>query len=84
MKNENEFVTTDMYLAAYLSVTREMTMRQVSSTQLMFVFEKDDTIEQDAMQFTSYAGSVVPLQYADILRNLKAQCGAMKRKTERK
>ena len=75
----NTYETKDLYLAAYLCAVG-YTLKDNSryNSEIYFVFEKDNTIENEALRFISRRAMVEPVAYSQAMRSLKSVLYAIK------
>lgn len=69
--NENLYVTSDLYLTAYLKV-KGLKFRLVKDkTKFKFEFDKDESLMSYVNEYLTENGDCEPLSYTNAIKNLK-------------
>ena len=71
MSEEKKYITSDLYLTAYLKVKgHKFTVEKIKSKS-NFVFDLNDEIISDVNDYLSENGQCEPLAYTNSIKNLK-------------
>jgi hypothetical protein len=68
---ENLYVTSDLYLSAYLKVKGFKLKLTKEKSKFMFEFEKTESLINYVNEYLTENGSCEPLSYANSIKNIK-------------
>ena len=71
MTSEEKYITSDLYLTAYLKVKGHKFSVEKVRAKSNFVFECTEIVISDVNDYLSENGSCEPLAYANSIKNLK-------------
>lgn len=71
MQAEEKYITSDLYLTAYLKVKGHKFSVETIRTKSNFVFISNDKLMSDVDDYLSENGSCEPLAYTNSIKNLK-------------
>jgi hypothetical protein len=71
MEETNNYITSDLYLTAYLKVKGHKFNVEKQKSKYNFVFEITDGLFLDVNEYLSENGSCEPLSYTNSIKNLK-------------
>lgn len=69
--HENQYVTSDLYLSAYLKVKGFKFSLLKEKNKFKFQFEKTESLMNYVNEYLTENGSCEPLFYANAIKNLK-------------
>jgi len=71
MENEEKYITSDLYLGAYLKLKGYKMSVEKNRNKAVFVFEKNDELQKEVNNYLNEEGSCEPLLYTNSIKNLK-------------
>lgn len=71
MHKEEKYITSDLYLTAYLKVKGHKFSVEMVKSKSNFVFNCDDKLISDVNDYLSENGSCEPLAYTNSIKNIK-------------
>jgi len=71
MEDSKTYITSDLYLTAYLKVKGHKYSVDRVKSKSNFVFEKSSDLLSDVNDYLSESGSCEPLIYTNAIKNLK-------------
>jgi len=71
MENEEKYITSDLYLGAYLKLKGYKMSVEKNRNKSVFVFEKNDELQKEVNNYLNEEGSCEPLLYTNSIKNLK-------------
>lgn len=70
-ENEGKYITTDLYLSAYLLIKGHRFVFEKKGRRAHFNFESNSGLDENANEYLMGTGSCEPLAYANAIKNLK-------------
>jgi hypothetical protein len=71
MENESKYITSDLYLTAYLKVKGYKYIVNKIKSKSNFIFDETDELLVDVNHYLSETGSCEPLSYTNAIKNIK-------------
>lgn len=71
MEENNKYITSDLYLTAYLKVKGHKYTVNKIKLKSNFIFEENEPLINDVNDYLSENGSCEPLSYTNAIKNLK-------------
>ena len=71
MENETKYITSDLYLTAYLKVKGYKYIVNKIKSKSNFIFDETDELLVEVNQYLSEVGYCEPLSYANAIKNIK-------------
>lgn len=71
MNEEAKYITSDLYLTAYLKVKGHKFSVEKIKSKSNFIFELNDKIVADVNDYLSENGQCEPLNYTNAIKNIK-------------
>jgi hypothetical protein len=68
---DEKYITTDLYLAAYLKVKNFKFKVDKMRTKSNFIFERTEELTNCVEEYLTESGSCNPLAYANAIKNIK-------------
>jgi len=66
-----KYLTTDLYLAAYLKLKGHKIEMEKLGKKVNFYFQKTENLNTNVIEYLNEEGSCNPLKYANSVKNLK-------------
>lgn len=71
MEQETKYITSDLYLGAYLKLKGFKMVVEKQRSKAIFVFDKTEEIQKEVNDYLNEGGSCEPLLYTNSIKNLK-------------
>lgn len=71
MEEINRYVTSDLYLGAYLKLKGYKMLVEKERNKASFFFDKTNELQEDVNHYLNGEGTCDPLSYTNSIKNLK-------------
>lgn len=71
MEEINRYVTSDLYLGAYLKLKGYKMLVEKEKNKASFFFDKTNDLQEDVNNYLNGEGECDPLSYTNSIKNLK-------------
>lgn len=71
MEQQEKYITSDLYLTAYLKVKGFKFLVEKVKSKSIFIFEKNPELMTTVNEYLTESGSCEPLNYSNSIKNIK-------------